>query len=415
MRFTDKNALAKTTCVSNESETDKNDASQNATGELEAVAGPSRPTPMIENLNEYKWNDDSDDDALIDRNDSLPIVEDVNEYAFDSDSEYETANANESQTLAERYFGKNSGNPALTYMLEHSSLTQNQIIRLIEHNNKVNKNIKTPEKDAPPESTKDNEGRVADVEPTSGFLENSNEVGESKLRSAGGIDDDSATIEIVPSSPESDDFVEVEPLRSAETSKISVTSNISSSDNGKVSEKLCSSSTAPTDDVTRTVSLDSDSDDFIEVQDIPIFDTSISERIERRKEENIQIAFKPGEEPEDDIFADIFEKTDGIKIQSPERVQSAGNLKGDVLPTVPKEPIEAEEEEVKAGESQRDASSVRNVSKAEAETRGSQNSNNQMQQNDTDVPADVNLEEDTREKPVILPTSERDLMELQVH
>ncbi|EZA58905.1 DNA repair protein complementing XP-G cells [Ooceraea biroi] len=417
--ISDKNALAKSS-VNNGSETDKN-MSQSATEEVEVIAGPSNPTPIVENMNEYELNDDDSDDdvdTLIDYSESLPIVEDVNEYAFDSDSDRESeTDTNESRTSAKRYFSKNTTNPALTYLLEHSSLTQNQIMHLIKHNKSegrkvVNKKIKTP--DVCLELTED--GKQTIDKPTSVFLENSEQVAKSvELHKTTCKSDENKTIELIPSSPESDNFVEVEPLKSVETWNITITSNIpSSQDNGPKEP-----SATPSNDVTQTDTLDSDSDDFIEVQDVPIFDASISKDTARKK--NLEIAFKPGEKPKDDIFADIFGKADKSKsptnseqslsirtnrlISNPEK---SNNLKRNVLTPIPEETII---KEVKA-EPQEDTRLTENISNDEAKICDCQNSNEQMEQNNADTLTDVD-KHTQEEKPVTLPTSEKDLIELK--
>jgi hypothetical protein len=420
LQFTDKNALIKNS-ISKELETDKhNDVLQNTTEQIETIASPSNHIPIIENINEYELSDDTDDDvnAMIDYNDSLSIIEDINEFAFNSDSESET-DTNESQTLAKKYFNKNTTNPALTYMLEHSTLTQNQIMHFIKQNKnescKTNKNIKVS-KDVCLELREDKNQIIDKPIENSKTSENSEDISKSIiLENMHNTYKDNKNIELIPSSSDSD--IEVEPLKSIEISN--VMSNLPSLDNGKILKKFYSS-VIPSDEITQT---DSESDDFIEVQDIPIFDTSILKNT--AKEENIEIAFKLGEKPEDDMFADIFEKADKIKIVTNlEQIKSVNtnyqnqainfennsNLECNALPTMFKEPVI---KEIKA-ESQKDNPLTENISSDEVKICDIENSNDQMQQN-ADMLTDVNLNKCMQEKPIILPTSEEGLIELKVY
>jgi len=394
----------------------------NITEQIETVANPNNYIPIVENINEYELSDDTDDNvnAIIDYNDSLPIIKDINEFVFNSDSEFET-DRNESQTLPKKYFNKNT-NPALTYMLEHSTLTQSQIMHFIKQNkNECCKNIKISKKDICLELKEDKNQIIEPIE-NSKISENSKDIPKSTvLENMHHTYKDNKNIELIPSSPESDNLIEVEPLKSVEISN--VISNLPSLDNGKIFKKFYSSA-IPSDEKTQIDTSDSDSDDFIEVQDIPIFDTSILKNT--AKEKNIEIAFKLGEKPEDDIFADIFEKTDKTKIVTnfeqiksvntnnqnrPINFENNSNLECNAS-TMFEEPVI---KEIKAT-LQEDNLLTENISSDEIRICDTENPNNQnkMQQN-ADMLTDINLDKCIQEKPIILPTNEKGLIELKVY
>lgn len=429
--FTDKNAFAKSS-VDNEAETGKNDSSQNKNEEIEPVAGPSNPTPIVENINEYELNDDSDDDVVPIYDDPPPIVKDVNEYTFDSDWESGTneCDVNESRPIDKKYFGKNTRNPALTYMLEYSGLTQNQIMHLIiNHNNDeshktTNKNAKTPEKNTRSDLTESK--HLTDNKPVSVTLDENCEDRSKVVELQNTQDtrlgkDSSRIIELIPSSPESGNFVEVEPFKdNAETLGFTAASHATSSNNGIIPEKY---STAKSDDVTQIDTSDSGSDDFIEIHDVPIPDVDISRN--SAKKNNIEITIK-SDENLDDMFADIFEKVDRNEVMSTsctKQIKSldtnnkhqtvlvpedSNNVKK--LNTIPEEVI-TKKTNIELPEN---IQSIENVLNDESKVHDSQSPDKVTDQNNMNSEVDSSNER-VQEKPVVLPTNKEGWVELKVY
>ncbi|XP_032665302.1 DNA repair protein complementing XP-G cells homolog [Odontomachus brunneus] len=427
--ISDKNALVKSS-VDNEAETDKNDSPQNKNEEIEPVAGPSNPTPIVENINEYELNDDSDDDVVPIYDDPPPIVEDVNEYTFDSDWESGTNeyDVNESQPVDKKYFGKNMRNPALTYMLEHSGLTQNQIMHLINHNNdeshkETSKNTKTLEKDTRSDLAESKHS--TDNKPVS-VVENC----EDRLKVVELQDtqntclakDNSKIIELIPSSPESDNFIEVEPFKdNVETSEFTAASHATNSNNGIIPEKH---SAAKSDDVMQVDTSDSGSDDFIEIHDVPIPDVDISRSSGRR--DNIEITIKSDEKLDNDMFADIFEKTEDrnevMSTDCTKQIKSIDTNDEHQIVLVPEDrnnvkklnTIPEEEPVIKKTniEFPENTQSIENVLNDESKVHDSQNPDKVMDQNNMNSEIDLSNER-VQEKPVVLPTNEEGWVELK--
>lgn len=417
----DKNALKS---VASESEIGKSDTLQDANEEIEPVAGPSNPTPIAENINEYELNDsDSEADVSI-YDDYLPIVENINEYTFDSDWESEN-DIDESLALS----GKSMTNPALSYMLEYSGLTQNQIIHLIKRNKDENhktasKSVKVAAKD----STELTEVTKPMDDESITLPENCEKVLELQDMKDTCTTEKNMAIESTSSNSESNNL-EVEPLKdNVETLNI-ITSDILSSDEETILEKRASPATK-SNDVTQMDTSDSDSDDFIEIQDVPIHDMNISRNINNTNRKNIEITFKSDIKPEDDMFADIFEEVHKAKVapMSPKQVhfvdavngehqtqlisEDSNNLKDNFLATIPEESINGETET----KSPENIQLSENISNDENKIRDIQNSDKSIEQNNTDTPTQVNpLDECTQEKPVVLPINKEDLTELKVN
>lgn len=434
--FADKNALAKSS-DNNELEKDKCDTLREA-NEEEPVAGPSNLTPRVENTNEYRLNDDSDDDVDTHiYNDSMPIAENINEYAFDSDWESD-CDVNESLALlSEKYLGTSKTNPALTYMLEYSGLSQKQIVHLLKHNKdegheNASKYVKAPEKNTCERSV-ENE-KMANDEAKLELSENSEKA--SKFIHVQNIqdacmtnDDETKEVDLISSKQKSD--IEIEPSpKDTEMSDVAVTSNtLNLNDETTLEKQAASSSIAKFSDGTQMDSSDSDSDDFIEIQDVPIPpDAEVPRNIVRK--ENIEITFKTDEKPEQDMFADIFEeanKNGVIPIINPLEQslsdtrgehktllisKDSDNLKSNSLDTIPEEP-EAGETKVQSLE---DILLVNNAANDEDKIHNSQNSNERVEWNKTssDNLTRNSFNECMQEKPT-LPANEEDLIELKVH
>lgn len=399
---------------------------QNAIKEIEPVAGPSKSPPIVEDMNAYSLNDDSDDDVYVPiRNASSSITENLNEYTFDSDLESEN-DANESLALlAKKYLGKSKTNPALTYMLEYSGLSQKQIIDLIKRNknesNTASKSAKEPEKNDRFDNLKENNNSTDEK---SGL--NCGETPKS-VQSAqeAHVADNDTNVELIPSSPESNNFVESEPTKDRESCVTVTSTGGVSSDSGIILEKQ--SPVTKSNDVTQMDTSDSDCDDFIEIQDVPLPIVNMSRNIARK---DIEITFKTDEKIEDDMFADVFEKVDKNAIEPVNRVEqtqssvsgnddhhqvqviseNSDNVRSNVLYTILEESIE---EETKT-ETRENTQSTEDAS-TDGNKHDSQSSNETMEQNDINFLPQVSpVNECTRQKSPVLPTNEEDLIELKV-
>ncbi|XP_014475170.1 PREDICTED: DNA repair protein complementing XP-G cells isoform X2 [Dinoponera quadriceps] len=424
--ISDKNALnSAESSVGNEAETGENESSRDKSGEVEPVAGPSNPTPIVENMNEYELNDDSDNDVVSIHDDPVPIAEDVNEYAFDSD--WESA-ANESRPVDKKYFGKNTRNPALTYMLEYSGLSQDQIIHLISHNN--NESCKTAgkkasEKDIRSESAESGDP-MGDKLTSLEAIENREDVSKAvKLRNMQDTQgclarEDPLTVESIPSSSECDNSIEVEPLENnAETSEFTAKSRAANSSNEIIPEER---SVAKLDDVTQADTSDSGSDDFIEIHDVPIPDVSRTST----RNENLEITIKSGDKLEDDLFADVFGKmarsqavstsyakhVKSVDVNDEHRAVSVPEDGNNVkkLDTISEEPTEeAEKTDIASSEN---VQSTENASNDDGKVNDSLSPDKPTEQNNTNSEVDFSKESEQK-KPVMLPISEEGWIKLK--
>ena len=422
MNFTlfhaDKNALAKKSFI-NETESNKSDTLQNINEEIEPVAGPSNPMPITENINEYELNDSDSENNVSIYDDALPIAENINEYTFDSEWENDI---NESLTL----LGKNMINPALTYMLEYSDLSQNQIMQLIKHNKDescktVSKNIKdTTKRDIYIELAKPDDKSILT------FPENCEQVlksVESQSMKDTCISKENMVDELISSSPESDNLTQVKPLENnVKPSNITITSDVSNLDK-RISDKY--SLAQKSNNVIRIDTSESDSDDFVEIQDVPVHDMNTSRNTTKKKD--IEVTFKIDKKLEDDIFTDIFREMNKEKVisVSSEQEQYVDMINGEqqtqlisensnedtlILDTLYEEPIK-EKTKIKLPEN---IELSKNILDDEDIIFNSENSSKSIEHN-TDTPTQVKpLDECIQKKSQVLPTNKKDLIELKV-
>lgn len=227
----DKNAFEKEQKEINvDDATNKND--------VEPVAGPSKVS-LLEDMNAYELGDESDSDfevMTVKSTDSL------------SENEIESfpVETSKSRPPSRTSFDKKIANPALTYMLEYSGLTQNQILTVLEENGEETDKTSAPSQ--PEDSQTQDSEEPDDVAKDKGAL---------------------------PAASASRVTAQVEEQSIAFDSPVAETRR----------------STASTSD--------SDTDDFIEIHDVPVPDVNTN---------SIQITFNPEEQAEvDTLFADVFE------------------------------------------------------------------------------------------------------------
>lgn len=429
----DKNTLAKKS-VANESEADK--TLQDANEQVESVAGPSNPVSIMENISEYELNYDSGSETDIsvyddDNDDALPIAENINEYTFDSDWESEN-DINESLAL----LGKSVTNPALTYMVEHSGLSQNQIMHLIKRNKDESHKIasKRIKEDICVESAQVTTKPCSSMDDESilKFSENGQQVSkfvESRSMKDARMSKENMADELIPFSQESDNFTRVKQLKNNTKTSLNitdVTSDISSLDKKRIFDER-SPATKSNDIIQIDLASDSDSDDFIEIQDVPTHDMNISRNVTKKKD--IEITFKSDKKLEDDLFADIFLEVNKEEVVPEEQEQSvdtingeyqtqlisenSNNLEDSFLDTISEESIEEKEKtEIELLESAFQLG--KNISNDKDKIYDLDNSNKSIKGDNTDTSTqDDSLHECIQEKPKVLPIAKEDLIELK--
>lgn len=257
-----------------------NESTQNNEHEIdEVIAGPSKSTSIRDDINEYELNDDWDSD--------IEITSTTNNFRFtnemnDNDIESETE-SRESRTLSNKYLKQNITNPALIYMLEYSGLTEEQILTLLENNGEMCKNVENtsriPEQtDSYKTNDCDSRNNVQHLNPKS---ENNKKCTKFDCTNVVELIDESKIL----SETNTETNINLSPVKIA-----------------NISNKAQFESKT----VTIISSTDSDSDDFIEIKDIPASkeNTIINNNV---SQQSIQITFRSDEKVKDDMFADIFE------------------------------------------------------------------------------------------------------------
>ncbi|XP_043676025.1 DNA excision repair protein ERCC-5 [Vespula pensylvanica] len=292
--ISDKDTLIRNTT---EDKTNKEDVLNRIDEEFEPVAGPSGIAITRKSLNEFQLSDGDSDSNLTSYSNSVPIIENMNDYEFGSDWESETEK-NESLPLPKKYQSKNIINPALTYMLEHSNLTQEQIMQLIEQTKKDNNKKTNTHSSA---STKS----LPILEPSINNTKNEKKE-QQKSTEENLIDCNQIVEKNIPMCPLEDSNLDISTGNIENNSNFQFVENNDklTSDEEKV-ECRSQPTTVPT--TLDTYMTDSDSDEFIEIPDVPIPNSNISKEV--TKNHVIEIAFKSNEKIEDDIFADVFEES----------------------------------------------------------------------------------------------------------
>ncbi|XP_066588873.1 DNA excision repair protein ERCC-5 [Prorops nasuta] len=251
----------------------------------EPVENISSTPPIMENMDEYEISDEWNSDIeYIEFDDPIPPIKQLKEENFLEESTAEPK-INESLPLPKKYFGKQTKNPALIYMLEYSGLSQEQIMQLIE-NSRGNKNS----------------GRQKRSDKRKLFQEKKQSIADKKIKQEKEADVtvtnnvvEGQELDLIQSNSESDDFVEIADASAKNPPTDKEINNEKSI--GKKSEATINSSSS-----------NSESDDFIEIQDVPI--PVINSPLPVLKENNLLITINSDQKPEDDLFADIFENNE---------------------------------------------------------------------------------------------------------
>ncbi|KOX78784.1 hypothetical protein WN51_08543 [Melipona quadrifasciata] len=259
--ISDKNAYLK----DNDDISSNSESIQNNENRMDEIAvGSNKAVRICDDINEYELNDDWDSDVEI---------TDINNFEFTGvSSDTESEESNESQFLSKKYFKQDIANPALTYMLEYSGLTGKQMLSLLEKNNReANKGDK-------------NMSKISQID----SLET--EQSENKSNSSK-TEHDSTNVKSIDASR-------------SKLSESNTDTNIPSIKAANISNKTQVGSK----NTIIVSSTDSDTDDFLEIEDVPI--SNIATATNKYVPQNIQITFKSDEKVEDDMFADVFETHD---------------------------------------------------------------------------------------------------------
>ncbi|XP_012280818.1 DNA repair protein complementing XP-G cells homolog [Orussus abietinus] len=289
----------------------------------------------------------------------VTLIDDLNEYEFESDwdSDVELIDL---EPVSKKYFGKTAVNPAVTYMLEYAGLTQDQIFTLLERNNKNTEKTSVKNLEASTSNFQLNETDVKieedEVELTTESYKNSesSQKSETALKSSStdiilnisDVNNDfqksnsstspselnefvkgrteldtpqtqtpkstivqfaqpvethktSEYFDLVNSSSDSDDLVEVEKLERNQNKIIKPVSH-----KGHSTTITASQETGNHDKLLNTTTSDTDTDDFIEIQDLPIPDSIFAQK--QPEKNSLQITVNCDQKPENDLFDDIF-------------------------------------------------------------------------------------------------------------
>ncbi|OXU18387.1 hypothetical protein TSAR_010302 [Trichomalopsis sarcophagae] len=261
---------------------ESNDSSKSST---------SKPKEQEDNTNDVHV------DSMSIRSDgSLTIVNDIGAYDLDedwnSDEDFTETSINDSHLLAKNGISKSVMNPALSYMLENSGFTREEILKIVEQSKKNKKKSDTNSSHSSTKRGKRTPSRLSLRNKSKKKKLFGSTIAESpKTRKE--IINEPETIQIEESNSESDDFVEVpESLTNVSKDKIKKDEN---------------------DDTERTIieqsSSESESDDFIEIKDVPIPKSLGNKNVNNA----FEITIKADEELQDDIFADIFVNVNPVK------------------------------------------------------------------------------------------------------
>ncbi|XP_076657334.1 rad2 superfamily protein mus201 [Halictus rubicundus] len=264
--ISDKNAYIKN--ISNNSNPNDQEVVTDKDEAEEPVPGTSKDVPISENMNEYELDDEWDSDVEITATtrSKSPVEESSNDSYF-------TTAWKESQPPSKKYFGKHTINPALSYMLEYSGLTEGQICTLLEQRSKEG-----------------GKGSQNTVKTSLQF---------DLLRTKSGNSKDNE---------DSEDFTEVgttEAIEPLSTSEVGFSESNVQSDDNLSSVTISKASKIESDVVTVISSTDSDSD-FIEIADVPTVDFGGSEIKKSTSQQAIEITLRSDQTIEDDMFADVF-------------------------------------------------------------------------------------------------------------
>ncbi|XP_076762317.1 rad2 superfamily protein mus201 [Xylocopa sonorina] len=257
--ISDKNTYIKSNNPSLNGENIQDDKSETD----ETVAGPSKDIPIVDDINEYELSDDYDSDYEAATVNDFKFIKETS-----SDSETEL-----NELRSKKCLEKNIVNPARAYMLEYSGLTEKQILTVLNEKNKV---------------TYEDTENFSKIEQRSDSFETQHCDNKSDLS------DTHHLISLPDDNASKTEFFKLNSERNVNVSPLGI-ANISNK------------AQAETESATVITSTDSESGDFIEIEDAPIsnMDINVNKCI---LQQNIQITFKTTDEKiEDDIFADVFE------------------------------------------------------------------------------------------------------------
>ncbi|XP_011506583.1 PREDICTED: DNA repair protein complementing XP-G cells [Ceratosolen solmsi marchali] len=266
------------------------------------------------NLNELSEQDSHSNDKCIDSvsiksDSSVAVIDNMNAYDFDedwySDESFAETTLNDSKLLTKNAIPKTIINPALSYMLENSGLTRDQIMTIVEQSKKNKKRSDDNSSQGSSKRGKKWNSRYLRNKCKRKILFDS-----SKRKAEIPNSLESATESDVLDVEDSQKFnSESQEIKSIDSNKIITmeSSDSESNDFIEISEQFnTKTQQIRTHDSNKTIimeSSDSESNDFIEIQDVPIPESMDSTKL---KSNSIQITIKADEELQDDMFADVF-------------------------------------------------------------------------------------------------------------
>ncbi|KAI4489121.1 hypothetical protein M0804_004619 [Polistes exclamans] len=293
--ISDKDTLIRNTI---QDKTNKEDVLESINEEVEPVAGPSGITITHKSLNEFQLSDGDSDSNLTSYSNSVPIIDNINEYEFGSDWESESEK-NESLPFPKKYLNKNIINPAVAYMLEHSGLTQEQIMQLMEQNRKESKKIIDTHSSG---STKS----LSALDPTISNIIKHQKMEEDKITEDNILDVNQIVEKSISLYPSENSNSNV----TTESIEYNGSDLQFTKDNDQIiscEERVeCQKQPVLIGNMRQldTHTTDSDSDEFIEIPDVPVlYSKGIT------KKHDIEITFKSDDKIEEDIFADVFKES----------------------------------------------------------------------------------------------------------
>jgi hypothetical protein len=255
------------------------------------------------------------DSISIKSDNSVAVIDNMQAYDLDedwySDESFADSTFNDSKSLPKSVIPKTVMNPALSYMLENSGLTQDQIMKIVAQSKK---NKKLSDDNSSQGSSKrgrttsrrslrnkikkkivfDNPKIKTEISNSLETISESDAIDSQKSNNESQeiksnvikSNDFSERIIIESSDSESNDFIEISEQFNIQNQEIKMND----------SKKILTMESS-----------DSECNDFIEIQDVPILELIDSKKLIRN---SIEITIKPDENLQDDIFADVFDKAD---------------------------------------------------------------------------------------------------------
>lgn len=259
-------------------------------------------------------NRDSEDQVYIlndsDSEDEVQIAENLREYELDSDweSDWESDDEQKVTAMKSKQFQKlvksSDLNPAMAYMLEHSGLSQEEILCIIEQSRNKSKKITAQNESRDLKKCSKNLDFVIKSEPKDSGDENSSQITESGIAAvAENSRSNSPSNVSVKSDSLTIDFTIPENNSSSQNRSWSPEVTANNQINETATENAVPES-PPRKEDSVAIS-ESESDEFVEVDDVPI-PSELGFSPKPASKPTLEIAIVPELPLEEDMFADVF-------------------------------------------------------------------------------------------------------------